>query len=57
MMKSGERAAVSRIAVRRVRQKVYNFHVEELQCYAVGESRFLVHNNSGVLTLPTDQQI
>jgi hypothetical protein len=25
---------------------VYNFHVEELHCYAVGNCQVLVHNNS-----------
>ena len=28
------------------KDKVYNFHVEDLQCYAVGRNGVLVHNNS-----------
>jgi len=54
LLRSGRQAAVTRLAVRPVRQKVYNFQVEELHCYAVGVSEVLVHNNcgEGTPTLP-----
>jgi hypothetical protein len=39
-------ATIDRKVRRHVCGTVCNFHVEELQCYAVGRSRILVHNNS-----------
>jgi hypothetical protein len=47
LLRSGRPVAVTRLAVRHVRQQVYNFQVEELHCYAVGVSQVLVHNNCG----------
>ncbi len=47
LLKSGEQAPVTRLAVRQVQQRVYNFQVEELHCYAVGAGEVLVHNNCG----------
>jgi hypothetical protein len=43
------------LPVEKVRQqpycdKVYNFHVEDLQCYAVGCAGALVHNSNGVFS-------
>jgi hypothetical protein len=54
LLRSGRPVAVTRLAVRHVRQQVYNFQVEELHCYAVGVSQVLVHNNcgEGAPTLP-----
>jgi hypothetical protein len=46
LLRSGEQAPISRLSVRHARQLVYNFHVEELECYAVGNQEVLVHNNS-----------
>ncbi len=53
LLKSGRQAPVTRLAVRQVRQEVYNFQVEGLHCYAVGTGQVLVHNNCGEgVTLP-----
>jgi len=41
LLKSGRRATISRLSVR---QKVYNFQVEEVHTYAVGNRQVLVHN-------------
>ena len=46
LLRSGEQAPISRLSVRGARQLMYNFHVEELECYAVGNQEVLVHNNS-----------
>jgi RHS repeat-associated protein len=54
LLRSGRRAPITQLAVRQDRLLVCNFHVEELNCYAVGESQILVHNNSGTnATRPT----
>jgi Pretoxin HINT domain/Bacterial toxin 33 len=44
LLRSGQWATISRLAVRHVRQKVYNFQVEDLHTYAVGTGQVLVHN-------------
>jgi hypothetical protein len=44
LLKAERRGVVTRLAARHVRQKVYNFQVEEVHTYAVGESGILVHN-------------
>jgi hypothetical protein len=46
LLRSGEQAPITGLIVRHVQQPVYNFHVEELECYAVGNGQVLVHNNS-----------
>jgi hypothetical protein len=46
LLRSGEEAAITGLVVRHARLPVYNFHVEELHCYAVGHAQILVHNNS-----------
>jgi hypothetical protein len=46
LLRSGAQAPISRLSVRHARQLVYNFHVQELGCYAVGSQGVLVHNNS-----------
>jgi len=46
LLRSGEQAAITALVVRHARLPVYNFHVEELHCYAVGHAQILVHNNS-----------
>ncbi len=51
LLRSGEQAAITEPVVRHARQPVYNFHVEELHCYAVGHAQILVHNNSGSATV------
>ena len=38
---------VTAVALRPAAEPVYNFHVDELHCYAVGHSHVLVHNSSG----------
>ncbi len=45
-LKGSRYATIEQKAVSAVRTAVYNFHVEELQCYAVGTSQVLVHNTS-----------
>jgi RHS repeat-associated protein len=49
ILRSGKQASISEISVFSAQQMVYNFHVEELQCYAVGYAQILVHNNSYLL--------
>ena len=49
LLRSGEQAPLTRLAVRDAHEATYNFHVEDLQCYAVGDARILVHNNSKAL--------
>lgn len=46
LLRGGRTARVSRVVKRQVELPVYNFHVDELQCYAVGNSGILVHNDS-----------
>jgi hypothetical protein len=46
LLRSGEQAAIISLVIRHARLPVYNFHVEELHCYAVGHVQVLVHNNS-----------
>jgi Pretoxin HINT domain len=58
LLRSGEHAAISSLVVHYTRLTVYNFHVEELNCYAVGIAQILVHNNSvaeQLNALPEDQ--
>ena len=50
LLRSGEQVAITAIAVTYSHQRVYNLHVDELQCYAVGNSQVLVHNNSAAFT-------
>ncbi len=56
LLKHSRRAAVTQLAVREANEKVYNIKVEELHCYAVGESPILVHNNSSESLLNEDDQ-
>jgi hypothetical protein len=51
LLKPGQRSPITQLTVYKVCQKVYNFHVEELRCYAVGTSQVLVHNNSAINNL------
>jgi hypothetical protein len=44
LLKPERRSTISGLSVRRVRQKVYNFQVEEVHTYAVGAIQLLVHN-------------
>ena len=46
LLHSGRLAPITAITERQAKEKVYNFHVEDLQCYAVGKNQILVHNNS-----------
>jgi hypothetical protein len=48
LMQAGQQVSITQLTVQKVCQKVYNFHVEELHCYAVGTSQVLVHNNSAI---------
>jgi hypothetical protein len=45
-LKSGALEAIEQIERHEVWEKVYNFQVEELECYAVGACEVLVHNAS-----------
>jgi len=49
LLRSGEQVPITRLAIRLAHETVYNFHVEELHCYAVGKGQVLVHNNSNPL--------
>src|SRR5690606_7266348 len=40
-------AAISRVNSFQERQPVYNFAVDDLHCYAVGQGELFVHNNCG----------
>lgn len=44
-LQNGRQCPITSKSVRQDCRPVYNFHVEELQCYAVGANRVLVHNN------------
>jgi hypothetical protein len=46
LLKSGRQVTIKRLSLRQVRQKVYNFQVEEVHTYAVGNSQVLVHNKA-----------
>jgi hypothetical protein len=46
LLRDERRAPITQVVIRTARVKVFNFRVEELQCYAVGERQVLVHNNS-----------
>jgi hypothetical protein len=48
LLRSGERAPVTRLEVRWAAVPVYNLHVEGLHCYAVGRQGVLVHNKAAV---------
>lgn len=48
LLKGGERVKILELALSSTREKVYNFHVDDLHCYAVGDCRVLVHNNCNV---------
>ena len=49
LLRDGRVLPVQAIRHQSYRGKVYNFHVDDLQCYAVGVADILVHNNSRVL--------
>jgi hypothetical protein len=48
LLKDSERAKIVELTASPSRERVYNFHVEDLQCYTVGDSRVLVHNSCGL---------
>ena len=56
LLRSGEQVPITALIVRHARLPVYNFHVEELHCYAVGSVQILVHNNSELIKRWTDEQ-
>jgi hypothetical protein len=47
LLQQGLRLPIAALSLRPVHERVYNFHVDDLHCYAVGGHRVLVHNNSG----------
>ena len=49
LLKEERFATVKGWKTRPAREKVYNFQVEELHCYAVGAKQVLVHNNSALV--------
>jgi intein/homing endonuclease len=49
LLKEGKPSRISELATRPACERVYNFNVEELHCYAVGAGQILVHNNSAVI--------
>jgi RHS repeat-associated protein len=48
LLRSGEQASITSLVIRHAQLQVFNFQVDELHCYAVGENQILVHNNSGI---------
>jgi hypothetical protein len=44
LLRSGRQVPVTNLAIQHMAVKVYNFHVAELHCYAVGKCDVLVHN-------------
>jgi RHS repeat-associated protein len=48
LLRDGRTMPVEAIRHQAYCDKVYNFHVEDLQCYAVGRNSLLVHNVNGV---------
>src|SRR5262249_12981755 len=50
LLRSGERVPVTALSVYQSKETLYNFHVEGLHCYAVGNKQILVHNSSGEST-------
>jgi hypothetical protein len=44
LLRSGRQAPITRLETRPGAETVYNFHVEGLHCYAVGNAGVLVHN-------------
>ena len=62
LLKEESFATISGWKTRPAKEKVFNFQVEELHCYAVGANQVLVHNNSaqlqdGTLAPPGSQVI
>ncbi len=47
LLRDGRQVPVSHVDMEPSRMKVYNFNVEALHCYAVGERQVLVHNTNG----------
>jgi hypothetical protein len=48
LLKHNKRQKIKQVATRQASEKVYNFKVEQLHCYAVGTNQVLVHNNSAL---------
>jgi hypothetical protein len=46
LLRSGDQASITRLTVHHALEPTYNFHVEELHTYAIGDAEILVHNNS-----------
>jgi hypothetical protein len=55
LLKPEGRTAITQLSIRHVRQKVYNFQVEGLHTYAVGNSQVLVHNKAVPSEIPAGQ--
>ena len=47
LLRDGRILPVNAVEHQPIRDKVYNLHVQDLQCYAVGQSSVLVHNSNG----------
>ena len=47
LLRDGRILPVEAIQHQPYRDKVYNFHVDDFECYAVGNSGVLVHNTNG----------
>jgi hypothetical protein len=45
LLRSGEQSPITELTIQPTSDRVYNLHVEELHCYAVGIAQVLVHNN------------
>jgi hypothetical protein len=49
LLKHRKTARITALTIRPANERVYNFNVEELHCYAIGAAEALVHNNSAVI--------
>ncbi len=47
LLRDGRTSPVEAVRQQSYQGKVYNFHVDDLQCYAVGLNSVLVHNDNG----------
>jgi hypothetical protein len=54
LRRAGHQVPITGLSARQTVENVYNFYVDEFQCYAVGASQILVHNNSGLVSVPVE---
>ncbi len=47
LLRDGRILPVQSVRCQPYKDKVYNFHVQDIECYAVGQTGVLVHNTNG----------